>query len=144
MRARAAVCAIALSMMMASCGGHGGGSSMLPPSAPSHPIAQHERVKFSFLVPNKTATAARRAETISPSTQSIGVTVNAGTEQVFDALPTSPGCSPGETGTTCTVTIDAAVGNDAFVVNAYSGTGATGEILDHTTFNYTIVLDTTN
>lgn len=144
MRARAAVCAIVLSMMMASCGGHGGGSAMLPPSAPTHPIAQHEQVKFSFLVPAKTVSAARRAETISPSTQSIGVTVNAGTEQVFDALPTSPGCSPGETGTTCTVTIDAAVGNDAFVVNAYSGTGATGQILDRTTFNYTIVLDTTN
>src|SRR6185312_7002853 len=82
--------------------------------------------------------------TISPSTQSIGVTVNAGTQQIFNATPTANGCQATQSGTQCTVTIDAAVGNDSFDVSTYSGTNATGAILDHTAFNYTIVADTTN
>lgn len=144
MRKPATLLALAIALVTSGCGG-GGHSSVLPaPVQPGHPVAQNERVKFTFTVPNKTSTASRRAETISPSTQSIGVAVNSGTEQIFDALPTSPGCSVTESGTTCTVTIDAAVGTDTFVVHAYSGAGGTGAILDSTTFTSTIVIDTTN
>ena len=144
MRKPATLLALVIALVTAGCGG-GGHSSVLPaPVQPGHPVGQNERVKFTFTIPNKTSTASRRAETISPSTQSIGVVVNSGTEQIFDALPTSPGCSAGETGTTCTVTIDAAVGTDTFIVHAYSGAGGTGAILDSTTFTSTIVIDTTN
>ncbi len=145
MRPRAALPVIALCALLPACGGgHSGSSSLIPPSAPGHPVAQNEPVKFTFTIPKKTVSAARHAETISPSTQSIGVTVNSGTQQVFNATPTSAGCSVTERGTTCTVTIDAAVGADSFDVNTYSGINATGAILDHTSFNYTIVQDTTN
>jgi len=144
MRKPATLLALAIALVTSGCGG-GGHSSVLPaPVQPGHPLGQNERVKFTFTIPNKTSTASRRAETISPSTQSIGVMVNSGTEQLFDALPTSPGCSAGETGTTCTVTIDAAVGTDTFVVHAYSGAGGTGAILDSTAFTSTIVIDTAN
>ena len=144
MRKPATLLALALALLTSGCGG-GGHSSVLPaPAQPGHPVGQNEHVKFTFTIPNKTSTASRRAETISPSTQSIGVTVNSGTEQIFDAQATSPGCSVTESGITCTVTIDAAVGTDTFVVHAYSGAGGTGAILDSTTFTSTIVIDTTN
>ena len=145
-RARAAICFLALATGMAACGGggHGGGSSLVPPVAPVHPVSQSVPVKFTFTVPSKSVSAKRRPETISPLTQSLGVTVNSGTQQIFNATPTTNGCQATEGGTLCTVTIDAAVGSDSFDVSTYSGTNATGTILDTTSFTSTIVQDTTN
>lgn len=146
MRAKATISVFVLAALLAACGGggHGGGSSLVPPVGPVQPITQNEKIKFTFTVPKQSVSAARRPETISPSTQSIGVTVNSGSQQIFNATPTTNGCQATESGTQCTVTIDAAVGNDSFDVSTYSGTNATGAILDHTTFNYTIVQDVTN
>ena len=143
MKAGAAFGLLALAVLAAACGGGGGGGGPLPPGA-SHPVTQNQKVKFSFTIPAKSVSAKRRPETISPSTQSIGITVNGGTQQTFDALATSPGCAVTQSGIMCTVSIDAAPGSDTFVVNTYSGTGATGAILDSTTFVSTIVMDALN
>lgn len=143
MRARTALYATVVAMLVAGCGGAGTGSPS--PALPPVTGGMHNAsVKFSFRIPPKTQSAQLRPNTISPSTQSIGVRVNSGAQQVFDALPTSPGCSAGSNGTTCTVTIDAPAGTDSFAVNTYSGTGATGAILDSTTLTAAILADATN
>ncbi len=94
-------------------------------------------------VPKAGASAARRAESISPSTQSVGIKVDGGTEQFFNATPASAGCTAGEGGTTCTFNVTAPVGSDTFIVTAYSRTGGAGAVLDTATLTATVTANQT-
>src|SRR5271168_1930826 len=72
--------------------------------------------------------------TISPLTQSVSVAINgSGAVQQFNTTPTSPGCSAGPTGTTCTFTVYAPFGMDTFVVTTYSAPNRGGSTLDQGT-----------
>jgi hypothetical protein len=71
--------------------------------------------------------------TISSLTQSVRVAVNGGTGQVFNATPSSPGCTVVAGQTTCTFGVAAPAGNDTFVVRTYSAINGGGTILDQGT-----------
>ncbi|MBV8153655.1 MAG: hypothetical protein JOY98_04500, partial [Candidatus Eremiobacteraeota bacterium] len=68
--------------------------------------------------------------TISPLTQSLSIVVNGGRAQTFNATTSSPNCSTGASGLTCTFKAAAPAGTDTFVVSTYTGTNGTGTILD--------------
>ncbi len=75
---------------------------------------------------------AVRPSYISPSTQSLAVSVGGESSTVVANLtPSSPGCVPatGSTPLTCTVTVTAPVGSDTFTVTMYDGLNASGNVL---------------
>jgi hypothetical protein len=69
--------------------------------------------------------------TISPLTQSVGISVNGGAGHVFNASPLSPGCSESNGATTCTFMVAAPPGSDTFVVSTFSAAAGGGTMLDH-------------
>lgn len=71
--------------------------------------------------------------TISPLTRSVGIAVNGGKASVFNATPSSPNCSVGVSGTTCTFVVKAPPGSDTFVVTTFSSTSGGGTVLDRGT-----------
>jgi hypothetical protein len=96
--------------------------------------ARHQmvRVAFKLRIPRH-----RRGErtpvhpaTISPLTQSVSVAINGGAAQVFNTTTSSPNCSSGTSGLTCTFSVGAPSGNDTFVVTTYSATGGGGTPLN--------------
>src|SRR5208282_1632561 len=62
-----------------------------------------------------------------------------GTQLLFAATPTSPGCTAGGSGTTCTFTFGAPAGSDTFVVTTYSGPNGTGSVLDQMSLTQTVI-----
>lgn len=68
---------------------------------------------------------------VSPSTQSISISVNGAKPVVANLTPASPNCTPPTNSTplTCSVTAPAPPGTDTFVVTTYDKTGATGNKL---------------
>src|ERR1700759_621206 len=85
-----------LAIVLAGCGGGGGGSSSLP-SIPAKGAGSEATasVALTLKIPSKSAASSvkRAPNSISPATQSIGVAVNGGAPQVFNATPTSNGCA---------------------------------------------------
>ncbi|HTA37542.1 MAG TPA: hypothetical protein VK760_00630, partial [Candidatus Acidoferrales bacterium] len=88
--------------------------------------------------------ANEHPSTISSLTQSVGVTVNGGTAQVFNATPSSAACHIGPSGTVCTFVVDAPVGADTFVIATYSGPGGGGAKLDQGSAVFTVVKGKSN
>lgn len=121
-------------LMVFVSGCAGGGTSL--PSA--RHLSQNGQVSLTLTIPRANADALRKAESISPSTQSIGIKVNSAAEQFFNATATSPGCSSDSAGTTCTFNVTAPAGNDTFVVTAYSGTNGGGAVLDTATVSASV------
>src|SRR5579862_6799691 len=153
---------------LAACSGAGGGgnrflpgnpelpSNALPSRAGAHVAGaqmvgvdrgrHHVRVLVTMRIPHR-----RRGErppmhpaTISPLTQSVGFAINGAAAQIFNATPSSAGCSASPTGTTCTFNVNAPPGSDTFVVSTYSGTNGGGTILNQGTAVIDIVPGTTN
>src|SRR5579862_533947 len=153
---------------LAACSGAGGGgnrflpgnpelpSNALPSRAGAHVAGaqmvgvdrgrHHVRVLVTMRIPHR-----RRGErppmhpaTISPLTQSVGFAINGAAAQIFNATPSSAGCSASPTGTTCTFNVNAPPGSDTFVVSTYSGTSGGGTILNQGTAVINIVPGTTN
>jgi hypothetical protein len=124
--------------LLAACGG-GGGSATAPPhvsatAAPGGNTTQSLSAKFAITIPNGAgaSASARRAKTISAATTGVVVTLlksdNAAftTPVVFaevDVSSTSPLCTTGSTGRTCTVSFAAPTGNDIFTVDTFDNGG---------------------
>jgi hypothetical protein len=89
-------------------------------------------VKMRIRIPRRKHARPRgiHPSTISPLTESVGISVNRGAQQLFDTTPTSAGCKVEAAGTTCTFTADAVVGTDTIVVTTYPGTKGQGYALD--------------
>ena len=104
----------------------GAASSLNEPSG--KPIS----VRMEIRIPRRGREHARTVHpaTISPFTQSLSIAVNGKNRQVFNTTATSPGCSIGVNGTTCTFAMLVKPGTDTFVVNTYAATGGTGAVLD--------------
>ena len=140
---RLIVAALAFALL-AGCGG-----SRLVPSGPSTALTERSSarsaqddnawrrhridVRLRMTIPRR-----HRGErvpihpaTISPLTQSVGIAINGGASQIFNATPSSPGCTPAATGTTCTFNVVAPPRSDTFAVSTYSATGGSGTMLDH-------------
>ncbi|HTV72760.1 MAG TPA: hypothetical protein VME66_03515, partial [Candidatus Acidoferrales bacterium] len=81
---------------------------------------------------------------ISPSTQSVTYTVNGGTPVEQDLTPSSPGCGVTSQQITCTTSVTAPIGTDAFTVVTYDKTGGTGSVLSQASVQGTIVADEAN
>jgi hypothetical protein len=136
------VLSIVGAIAFAACSNSGG---RLTPSLPAQVVApalagdagatrkRHVAVKLRITIPRR----HRRAHTplhpasISASTQSVGIAVNAAAQQVFNTTPTSPGCTIGASGTTCTFSISAPAGTDTLAVTTFSAAGGGGVALDH-------------
>jgi virginiamycin B lyase len=79
-------------MMLAGCGG-GGGSHSSVPAVPQSTAKGSGNVQFAIDVPPDTAQAkSRKAQYVSPATQSIAVTA-AGTTTNINVVSGSPGCA---------------------------------------------------
>ena len=130
--------ALTFALLLTACGGGGGstGFAQLPvaqPPAPNGSATQSVAVRFSIAIPTPSpATARRQPAYVSSSTQSASIAVNGGT-------PTVVNCT-----TTCSGTIDAAVGSDTFAVNLYDATNGGGNLLSTGSLTQTIVADQAN
>lgn len=111
---------------LAACSG-GGGSSPVP----SGPVPQRSSsAVFDISIPAKSGKAVA-PHYVSPSTQSLTISVNGATAPAItqNVTPTSSGCATSSGSITCSVSVTAPLGNDTFAVTLYSGTNATGSKL---------------
>jgi hypothetical protein len=110
------------------------GAAIAETARGARPPAHRRRiaVRMSIRIPRRGRHKRRgmHPATISALTQSVGIAIDGGAQQSFDTTPSSPGCSIGAGGLTCTFSVKAAVGTDTFVVTTYSGAGGTGTALD--------------
>jgi hypothetical protein len=123
--------------LLAGCGG-GGGARTTPSAAGNAAPLGHATVTISI---HRSAAAAnaRKPAFISPSTQSIAISVysvdgsgdisaNPVATTDADLTPQSPNCTGSDT-VVCSVAVGAPPGTDAFGVQLYSGTGEGGSLL---------------
>lgn len=82
--------------------------------------------------------AAMHPSTISPFTQSVGISVNSGKAKIFNATTASSNCTAGGGVTTCTFKVAAPSGNDKFVVTTYSAVNGGGAALNRGTAVFAI------
>ncbi len=125
---------LALVLSFAGCGG-GGRALSGNPSAPSASSGGRGNVTLALVIPSQGASAAsatRKPATISPSTQSISITVNGGAAQIFNVSS----CSGGAT-LTCSLSVGAPYGLDTFLIETYSSAGGTALNAAAATLNVT-------
>ncbi len=87
--------------------------------------------------------SSKRPLYISPNTQSMTISINSGTPQIFNLTPSSPNCTGGSGGTTCTESMTAPAQSDVFTAAFYDGTNATGNELSTGSATETISSTTT-
>src|SRR5579862_8873824 len=131
---------IAVSLMLALSAGCSGTAGTFTPKAPSAGLAfardndgRHKlpvRVRMTVPRRHRGERVPIHPSTISPATQSVAIAVNGASAQVFNATPSSAGCTIGAQGTTCTFAVAAPPGSDTFTVTTYSATGGGGAMLD--------------
>lgn len=113
--------------------------SAAQPSALKQPSAhRHGSASLTVTIPNRRRHRGHHAATISPLTRSIVIVVNGGTPKIFDTTPSSPGCTSGAAGTTCTLGVTVPYGSDTFAVSTHSGKGGTGFLLDQASVTVTV------
>jgi len=127
-RVAAAVTIVALG----ACSGGKGGS--LVPSAPAATATPpgagsgtsgSSRATLTVVVPHAAAASTKRApKYVSPSSAALSVAVNGGTATSYGLTATSPGCAVVSGNTTCTFSIVAPAGHDAFALSITDGAGA--------------------
>lgn len=128
--------------LVAACSG-GGGSSL--PAAPQGSTPQRaQSVAFSIKIPPAVSTAARSPKYVSASTQSVSIVETDGTATpspavVANTAPTSPNCTTASGTTTCTISVNANVGTDSFLVKTYDQPNAAGNLLSSGTVHGTVV-----
>ena len=113
---------VAIAALVAGCGG---GSSSPPTQSTQQPTQTNSTasVQFTIVIPSANASAtARHPAYISASTKSASIAVtpngaSAGTPKVVNCT------------TTCSTTINAAIGSDTFAVNLYDAQNAGGSLL---------------
>ena len=149
------VAASALMLALAACGG--GGSAVSPggqiasgttPGSTPAPVASGATGTLSFTVTvpaPTTSSSSRSAKFVSPSTQSIAISLKGQTTALatVNLSASAPGCSLTAGATTCTVSATAPVGSDMFVITAYDGTNGTGHQLSTANVPATITTSST-
>lgn len=126
MQVRTLGIALIFSFALAGCGGGAPGPG--PSTAPPH--GDMAKVVFSVVIPGAPgSSSARRPDYVSSNTQSLTVTVNSGTPQVFALTPaTNPNCSASGGETTCSnlVAVAPPGTNDDFTFDMFASTNGTG------------------
>jgi hypothetical protein len=138
--------------LLAGCDAAGGTARFLP-EPPSSGIGSDAgrhvagaprgiKLRLTMSVPRRRRgerLEAKHPATISPATQSLSISMNGGSPQVYNATPTSPGCAVVANGTQCSFVVDAPIGAVSMTVTTYNATGGAGAILDRGTAVVTIV-----
>lgn len=140
---------VALTLLVAGCSSGGSSGSGSVPAVPANTAPQSTgtaNAQVSIVIPALTAAQAlRRAQYISPSTQSLSFAAANGAPVVVALTPTSPGCTSGTSGTTCTVNVPLPIGaNQQFVVATYANTAGTGTALSTNKITASIVAGQAN
>jgi hypothetical protein len=134
-------------LTLAACGGGGGGGVSTVPSThpttaptPTGPTAQVTlRIDTSTVTTSSSRT--RSPKFISPNTQSVTVALQGGPVLAnVNITPSSPNCVNG----TCSITLNAPVGTDTFVITTWDGPNGTGNQLSTATTVATVVQNATN
>ena len=117
-------------MFLAGCSGMGGAGNRLLPTAPS---------RVSTATPFEAVATRSGAVTtvalklfpgaIAREARSIGIAVNGGTAQIFNASPTSPNRRASAAGIACTFQVRARVGIETFEFSAYRLETGRGSLL---------------
>jgi streptogramin lyase len=130
------IVALLFGCLVAACSG-GSGSSL--PAAPHGGITpqKHQNVAFTISVP------ARTTKYVSASTQSVSIVETDGTASpspavVQNTTPGSPNCTTASGATTCTISVNANVGDDSFVVKTFDQADAAGNVLSSGTVSGTV------
>jgi len=136
-----AICAAAL---FAGCSGGGGGGTVplsitatAQAKASSTPpaVAKGGSASFTFLVPfQRIASSGRKTKYISPSTQSVTVTLlsvngnppGASLSTTINIGATQPGCTPIGVQVSCDLSMPIPLGSDLFSVTAFTGLNGSG------------------
>jgi len=154
-RATVRCAAFAAALTLTACGGGGGGGTTSVPAAhptsaaPTAPTGPTTPVSFRIDGgSSSTSSNARTPKFISPSTQSATISlVVGGTPTLLSTVnltPGSTGCVTDSSGLVCTVTINAPIGQDTFIINTYDQTNGNGHLLSTATDIATIALNATN
>ncbi len=119
--------------LLAGCAG-GAGSGSLGSTIPKQTNGATGSVRFSVVVPQKTATSGRSPAYVSPATQSMTVTVYQGANNLGTATvgltASSTGCTSSLASTTCTLTISSLnAGSYTGSITTYDGANGTGNAL---------------
>ncbi len=121
---------------IAGCGGGGGTGSPVPANGGASAPNALGQAQFTLTIPAQTSAAAtaRRTAFISPNAQSIAIAVATGTASPPPAQPvnlnaSSPNCTTGTSGLTCTIAVSAPIGTDTFAVTLYGGQNGSGSVL---------------
>lgn len=147
--------ALGIVATLAACGG-GGGSSSSPAGKGSIPASSGMApASFTITVPSTSTSALhRRAPRNVPSgTQSISFTLlkttNTGvttpqTSPVYPLLATSPGCTTGTGGISCTIQLSAPVGQDIYLAQVFATPDGSGTHIGSGAVLLTVVANATN
>lgn len=120
--------AAALVLATSACSSHGG-SGMLPQAAsgtsPVTPSSGKTAAALSIKVPRPSAASSnrRRPMYVSPSSTQLAVGVNSAKPTTYGLTPQSPGCSVQATTLSCTFSVAAPAGQDAFTLTLEDSAG---------------------
>jgi sugar lactone lactonase YvrE len=137
--------ALLFGCLVAACSG--GGSSTLPSTPHGGTTPQRrQNVAFTITIP---ASGSRSSKYVSASTKSVSIVETDGTATpspavVQNTTPGSAGCTSSASGTACTISVNANVGTDTFVVKTYDQTGGAGNLLSSGTVQGAVVAGQAN
>lgn len=141
---RVVTAGLVLVALLSACSG---GGTSLPASVPTAAPRGPQRITFNIKIPAPPTGGSalrRRPAYISTNTQSALIAINGGTPLLIDLSPTSPNCTTGQGGRTCSLAISAPVGYDTFSEALYATTNGTGPVLSQSTTFATIVAGQAN
>jgi hypothetical protein len=104
--------------MLSACAGGGSAATSAPTATKAKPTGT---AHFTLTIPKRTAaTAKRRAQYVSASTQAVLFTVNPGNLQTeINLTPSNCTTNPAGTANVCTLAVAAPIGTDTFAMVAY-------------------------
>jgi hypothetical protein len=135
-----------LAVTVAACGGGGGGtgSGVNPTTANANSGGAMVQGVATLTIPNPSvpSTSVRRAQFVSPSAQSLAITINGAAPIYANVSASSSLCTAGSGGRTCTIPVSAPVGSDTVSLSLYDGANGTGNLLGGGAGKQVVVLGT--
>jgi hypothetical protein len=132
-----------LALTVAACGGGGGTGSSVNPNANANPGGAMVSGVATLTIPNaSTASSVRRAQFVSPSAQSLSITIDGAAPIYANVSAASSLCTAGSGGRTCTIPVSAPVGTDAISLGLYDGANGAGNLLGGGSGTQAVVLGT--
>jgi hypothetical protein len=120
-----------LALTVAACGGGGTGANMNPATNANAGGGAMVAGVATLTIPNAftASTSVRRAQFVSPSAQSLSITIDGAAPIYANVSASSSLCTAGSGGRTCTIPVSAPVGTDAVSLSLFDGPSGTGNLL---------------